>query len=56
MFNHARKAQGQAMRRRETREHVALYITAYNAFRAGEKVTTLRFNPREPMPRFDRTK
>jgi hypothetical protein len=56
MFNHARKAQGQTMRRRETREHVALYITAYNAFRAGEKVTTLRFNAREPMPRFDRTK
>jgi hypothetical protein len=56
MFNHARKQQGQAMRRRETREHVALYVLAYNAWRAGDKVTSLRFNPREPMPRFDRTR
>jgi hypothetical protein len=56
MFNMARKHQGQAMRRREGREHVALYILAYNAWRAGDRVTSLRFNIRDPLPRLDRTR
>ena len=56
MFNMARKQAGQAMRRRESREHVALYIKAFNAWRANERVNQLRFNPREPMPRIDRTR
>ncbi|PZS36874.1 MAG: hypothetical protein DLM58_00695 [Pseudonocardiales bacterium] len=56
MFAMARKQPGQAMRRREGREHVALYILGYNAWRAGEKVTSLRFNVRDPLPRLDRTR
>ncbi len=56
MFNMARKQAGQAMRRRESREHVALYIKAFNAWRANERVNQLRFNPRDPMPRIDRTR
>jgi hypothetical protein len=56
MFNMARKQAGQAIRRRESREHVALYIKAFNAWRANERVNQLRFNPREPMPRIDRTR
>jgi hypothetical protein len=56
MFNMARKQAGQAMRRRESREHVALYIKAFNAWRANERVNQLRFNPRDPMPRIERTR
>lgn len=56
MFGMARKQAGGAMRRREAREHVALYILAFNAWRAGEKVTSLRVNPRDPMPRLVRTR
>jgi hypothetical protein len=51
MFGMARKKAGQAIRRREAREHVALYFTAFNAWRAGEQITILRFSAREPMPR-----
>jgi hypothetical protein len=51
MFGMARKQAGQAVRRREGREHVALYIMAFNAWRAGDKVTSLRFSSRDPMPR-----
>jgi hypothetical protein len=56
MFGMARKHAGQPMRRREGREHVALYILGYNAWRAGDKVTSLRFNVRDPLPRLDRTR
>jgi hypothetical protein len=56
MFGMARKQHGGALRRREGREHVALYILAYNAWRAGEKVSSLRFNVRDPLPRLDRTR
>jgi len=56
MFGMARKHQGGALRRREGREHVALYILAYNAWRAGDKVSSLRFNVRDPLPRLDRTR
>src|SRR6185503_19447988 len=32
MFNMARRHAGQALRRRDTREHVGLYLTAFNAW------------------------
>jgi hypothetical protein len=51
MFGMARKHVGQAIRRREGREHLALYITAFNAWRAGERITSLRFSARDPLPR-----
>ncbi len=51
MFNMARRHTGQALRRRDTREHVALYIKAFNAWHTREPLAHLRFNPREPMPR-----
>jgi hypothetical protein len=51
MFNMTRKQAGQPMRRRDTREHVALYIKAFNAWRTGEPLPQLRTNPREAMPR-----
>jgi hypothetical protein len=50
MFAHARKQAGQVLRRRETREHVALYIKAFNAWITDEPLTQLRFVPREPVP------
>ncbi len=56
MFNMARKQAGQVMRRRDTREHVALYLKAFNAWRTDEPITTLRFTSREPMPRLDRAR
>jgi hypothetical protein len=37
-------------RRRDTREHVALYVKAFNAWAAGEPITQLRFTAREPVP------
>ena len=48
MFAMARKQSGQAMRRRDTREHVALYLKAFNAWRAGERTT--RFDSRPARP------
>jgi len=50
MFAMARKQAGTVMRRRDTREHVALYLKAFNAWATGEDVPHLRFNSREPMP------
>lgn len=50
MFAMARKQAGQVQRRRDTREHVALYLKAYNAWTTGDTLTQLRFTPREPMP------
>lgn len=50
MFNAARKQAGQAMHRRDTREHVALYIKAFNAWADGEEINHLRFAAREAMP------
>ena len=35
---------------RDTREHVALYIKAYNAWRTKDPITQLRFTARESMP------
>jgi hypothetical protein len=50
MFAHTRKQAGQVLRRRETREHVTLYIKAFNAWTTGTQLTQLRFIPREPVP------
>ncbi len=51
MFTHARKQAGQVLRRRDTREHVALYIKAFNAWTSAERpLPALRFAAREAMP------
>lgn len=50
MFAMARKQAGVVQRRRDTREHVALYIKAFNAWAAGETLSQLRFAAREPVP------
>jgi hypothetical protein len=50
MFNMARKQAGQVMRRRDVREHVALYIKAFNAWATDEPLSQLRFTSREAMP------
>jgi hypothetical protein len=49
MFSMARR-QGAAPRRRDTREHVGLYLKAFNAWAAGEALNQLRFTAREPVP------
>jgi hypothetical protein len=50
MFAMARKQAGVVQRRRDTREHVALYIKTFNAWADGENVTQLRFATREAAP------
>jgi hypothetical protein len=50
MFSMTRRHAGQPMRRRDTREHVALYIKAFNAWHAGEALPSLRFTSGEAMP------
>ena len=50
MFNLARKHAGQALHRRDTREHVGLYLTAFNAWATGAPITQLRFTPRDTVP------
>jgi hypothetical protein len=50
MFSMARKQAGVVQRRRDTREHVALYLKAFNAWAADETITQLRFTAREPVP------
>jgi hypothetical protein len=50
MFSSARKQAGQALRRRESREHLALYIKAFNAWATSEPISQLRFVSREPVP------
>ena len=50
MFSMARKQAGQAMRRRDTREQVTLYIKAFNSWATGEDLPHLRFNSRDPLP------
>jgi hypothetical protein len=51
MFNMTRSHAGQPMRRRDTREHVALYIKAFNAWHTGQALAHLRYTAREAMPR-----
>jgi hypothetical protein len=50
MFAMARRQAGVVQRRRDTREHVGLYLKAFNAWAAGETLSTLRFPAREPVP------
>ena len=50
MFSHTRKQAGQPMRRRETREHVTLYLKAFNAWATDTALTQLKYTPREPVP------
>lgn len=51
MLNDARKRAGQVMRRRDTREHVGLYIKAFNAWATDEHpLPPLKFATREAMP------
>ena len=50
MFAMARKQAGVVQRRRDTRDHVALYLKAFNAWATGETLTQLRFTAREPVP------
>jgi hypothetical protein len=50
MFAMARKQAGLVQRRRDTREHVVLYLKAFNAWAAGETLTSLRYTAREPAP------
>ena len=50
MFAMARKQAGVVQRRRDTREHVALYLKAFNAWATGETLTQLRYTAREPVP------
>lgn len=50
MFNNTRKQAGQVMRRRETREHVTLYLKAFNAWVTAGSLHQLRYTPREPVP------
>lgn len=50
MFAMARKQAGIVQRRRDTREHVVLYLKAFNAWAASESLTQLRYTPREPAP------
>ncbi len=54
MFGMARAQPGQTVRRREGREHLALYLKAFNAWRGGERVSSLRFSSREELPRLVR--
>jgi hypothetical protein len=56
MFAMARKQAGQGIRRRDTREHLALYLKAFNAWRDDEALTQLRFTSREEMPRLTRAR
>ena len=50
MFAHTRKQAGQVLRRRESREHVTLYLKAFNAWITGTPLTKLKYVPREPVP------
>jgi hypothetical protein len=50
MFAHTRKQAGQVLRRRENREHVTLYLKAFNAWATSDSLTQLRYTPREPVP------
>jgi hypothetical protein len=50
MFAMARRQAGVVQRRRDTREHLALYLKAFNAWATGETLPSLRFTAREPVP------
>lgn len=50
MLSLARKEAGEVRRRRDNREHVWLYITAFNAWAANEPLKSLRYTAGKPMP------
>ncbi|WP_020500436.1 hypothetical protein [Sciscionella marina] len=50
MFRMARKEAGQVQHRRESREHVTLYVKAFNAWARGDNLTQLRYAAREEFP------
>ena len=50
MFAMARKQAGVVQRRRDTREHVVLYLRAFNAWADSEPLTQLRYTPRDSAP------
>jgi hypothetical protein len=50
MFSMSRKQAGQAARRHDSREHVGLYLKAFNAWNTDEELSSLRFASREPVP------
>lgn len=50
MLNMARREAGEVRRRRDTREHVGLYLTAFNAWAVGEQLSRLRFGARDTVP------
>ncbi|HKC26454.1 MAG TPA: hypothetical protein VKB75_00445, partial [Jatrophihabitans sp.] len=50
MFAMARRQAGVVQRRRDTREHVALYLKAFNAWASRDTPVSLRFAAREPVP------
>ena len=56
MFNMARRQTGQPLHRRDTREHLALYLKAFNAWHTDQPLPQLRFTPREAMPRIATTR
>lgn len=50
MFAMARRQAGVVQRRRDTREHVAIYVKAFNAWAGADTLTSLRYAAREPVP------
>ena len=56
MFNMARRQTGQPLRRRDTREHLALYLKAFTAWHTNEPLPQLRFTSRDGMPRLTTTR
>jgi hypothetical protein len=47
---HGPQHAGPALHRRDTREHVGLYLTAFNAWATGAPIAHLRFTPRDTVP------
>ena len=50
MFSMARRHAEQVLHRRDSREHVGLYLTAFNAWATGQPIRQLRFTPRDTVP------
>lgn len=50
MLNMARRQAREVQRRRDTREQVSLYLTAFNAWAGDQAVTRLRYLPQDSMP------
>ena len=46
----ARRHAEQVLHRRDSREHVGLYLTAFNAWATGQPIRQLRFTPRDTVP------